>query len=407
MTDFFKDPKDSPEEAAYRLDVQKWLASNVPARPDFHLPNSFLEVGTEEQCEYLRSWQGTMYEAGYVGLEVPTEYGGQGGQNWQQKIVSAEFTRVWTPPLLNVVGIRMAMPTILHHGTEEQKKRFVKKILSAEEIWAQGFSEPNAGSDLASVQCWVERTPDGDFVASGHKIWTTLGQFGDWMILLARTDKDVPKHAGLSYFLMPMRDPGIEVRPLIKMTREATFNQCYIDGVKIPADCLLGELGQGWEVAMTTLLYERGAAGGDERSIRTVFAGTVHRLVDVAKRTRRGDGMAIDDPVVRDRLAAVAIESAAVPHHMSRARIEALTDYPMGIPLMSKLYGSELAMKLEEVGQEILGPATVQLPESEGSIEHGIWQLTHMNAYGPIIGGGTSEIQKNIIGQRVLGLAKG
>ncbi len=398
--------EETSEEVAYRKDVQSWIRKNQPKKPGFHLPQSFLEVESTEQCEYLRDWQRKLYEAGYLGIEVPRAYGGHESEGWKQRIVAQELIRSGAPTLLNVVGLRMAMPTILTHGTEEQKKRFVAKILSSEEIWCQGFSEPNAGSDLASVQTFVKRGGDG-WLANGHKIWTTLGQFADFMILLARTDKDASKHGGLSYFLMPMKARGVDVHPLIKMTREATFNQVHIDDVEMPLDALLGEPGQGWQVAMTTLLFERGAAGGSERDLHAAFEEMIARLTDLARRTKRGGKRVIEDGVIRDRLAALATEVEAIRHHITRVRYTALSDHPMAIPLMGKLMGSELMMRLHRLGQDILGPAATQWMDSPSAVDGGTWQLAFQNAYGPIIGGGTSEIQKNIVGERVLGLAKG
>ncbi|MFN7953449.1 MAG: acyl-CoA dehydrogenase family protein [bacterium] len=400
------DREETAEVAAYRQDLVRWLGTHLPPKPAFHLPQSFLEVESADQCEFLRAWQMRLYEAGYVGIDVPRAYGGHEGESWKQRIVAQELIRAAAPTLLNVVGLRMAMPTILTHGTEQQKQRFVQKILSAEEIWCQGFSEPNAGSDLASVQTFVKREGE-HWVANGHKIWTTLGQFADFMILLGRTDKDASKHGGLSYFLMPMKARGVDVRPLVKMTREATFNQVHIEDVEMPLDALLGQLGQGWQVAMTTLLFERGAAGGSERDLHAAFEEMIARLADLAKRTQRGGRAMIDDAIIRDRLAALATEVEAIRHHITRVRYPALNDHPMSIPLMGKLMGSELMMRLHRLGQDILGPAATQWMDSPSAVDGGAWHLAFENAYGPIIGGGTSEIQRNIVGERVLGLAKG
>ncbi|MEW6777400.1 MAG: acyl-CoA dehydrogenase family protein [Bdellovibrionota bacterium] len=399
--------EDTPEQAEYRATLKKWLEKNLPSKPSFHLPLSFLEVETKDQLDYLQAWQKKCYEAGYVGIEVAKQYGGHGGQPWQAKIVNQEFARSRAPILFNVVAMRMAMPTILTHGTEEQKKKYVGRILSGDDVWAQGFSEPNAGSDLGSVQTFVEKRGD-HYIANGHKIWTTVGQFGDYMILLARTNKEAKKHEGLSYFLLPMKQPGVEVKPLVKMTREATFNQVHIENAKIPLDCLLGREGQGWTIAMTTLLHERGASGGgDGQGLHVAFEGAVARIGKLAKEVKRGKSRAIDDPVVRDRLAQMAIEAECVRQNGTRLRVQALHDWPMGLLLMSKLTYSELMMRMQELSVELQGPAAGQGHGSPNAIDGGSWQLAHMNGYGPIIGGGTSEIQKNIIGERILGLAKG
>ena len=400
------DAEDTPEQAAYRKDLQKWLSKNLPAKPKFHLPMSFLEVDQKDQVEYLQKWQRSLYEGGYMGLGVPEKFGGHGGQGWMQKIVNQELARAKAPTILNVIGVRMAMPTILSHGTEEQKKKYIPGILSCDEIWCQGFSEPNAGSDLGSAQTFAEKQGDS-WLINGHKIWTTQGQFAKWMILLARTDKEAKKHAGLSYFLVPMQTEGIEVKPLTKMTREDSFNQTFFENVRIPAAQLLGQPGQGWMIAMTTLLHERGSGGSGDTGMHSAFEARIRQIASLAKRTKRGKKSMIDDPLVRDDLVKAAIEIEALRQHSGRVKFQKLQDYPMGIMSLSKLQQSELMMRLNEVANSIIGPDAWHWAESPGAFEHGDWELFHMNGYGPIIGGGTSEIQKNIIGERILGMAKG
>lgn len=401
-----KTREESAELRDYRERVRQWLKKNIPAQPDFHVPHGVLEVETKQQLDWLRIWQKKCYEAGLVGVDVPKKYGGAGLTTAHASIVRQELARAQAPILFNFVALQMALPTILVHGTEEQKQRHVAKILSGDEIWCQGFSEPNAGSDLASVQTFVEKRGD-HWVANGHKIWTTIGQFAHYMILLARTDKSVPKHQGLSYFLMPMDAEGVEVRPLVKMTKEATFNQVIIEEVKFPLENILGKEGEGWRVAMTTLTYERGAAGVGEFSAHTSFELLLGNIIALARKTKREGRAMIEDPHVRDRLAAFAVELEAMKGHANRLANPKLQDWPMGLPLMMKLYSSELGMEMEELAQYIQGPLAQYEPGSPGAIDGGDWQLDHMNAYGPVIGGGTSEIQKNILGERVLGLAKG
>ncbi|HEY8493322.1 MAG TPA: acyl-CoA dehydrogenase family protein, partial [Myxococcota bacterium] len=252
---------ESPENAEFRREVRAWIEANKPPDPGFKLPQSFLEVESERQFEFLREWQRKVYEAGYLGLDWPVEYGGRGDPHKRQRIVSQELARAGAPFMVNTIGLQWAGPTILAYGTEEQKRRYLKPILSCEEIWCQGFSEPGAGSDLASLQTTATRTDDG-WVVTGHKVWTTLAHFAKWMILLARTDPSAPKYAGISYFLFPMDAPGVTVQPLIKMTGEGGFNQVIFDKAPMPKSALLGQLGQGWQIAMTTLTFERGAAEG-------------------------------------------------------------------------------------------------------------------------------------------------
>ncbi len=399
--------EDSPEQAEYRAKLKGWLKKNLPPKPKFHLPTSFLEIETKDQIEYLGAWQRSLFDAGYLGIGIPAEYGGVAdSQPWTQKIVMEELSRSGAPILPNMIGLGWAMPTILMYGTDAQKKKYVKNILSCEDIWCQGFSEPGAGSDLGSAQCFAEKKGD-KWVVNGHKIWTTVGHFAKYMILLARTNKEGKKHEGLSYFLMPMKVPGVEVKPLVKMTREATFNQVFIENVEMPLDALLGKEGQGWQIAMTTLLHERGAGGGGNRGFSAAIEETVRRVTDLARATRRGKSRAIDDPLVQDKLAQFAIEVEAMRQNETRLRIQSLQDWNMGLLFMGKLAGSELVMKIEEMAVDLQGPAAGQWMDSPSAVARGIWQLGHMNGYGPIIGGGTSEIQKNILGERILGLAKG
>jgi alkylation response protein AidB-like acyl-CoA dehydrogenase len=257
---------------------------------------------SDRQFDFLREWQRKVFDAGYLGLDWPSEYGGGGDVLKRQRIVSQEISRARAPFFVNTIGLQWAGPTILSYGTEAQKQRYLKPILSAEEIWCQGFSEPGAGSDLAGVQTRAERSGDG-WRVTGHKVWTTIAHKSKWMILLARTDPSVGKYAGLSYFLFPMEAPGVSVQPLIKMTGEGGFNQVIIDDAPMPREALLGEEGQGWQVAMTTLTFERGAAEGSGGGNATASAGSVARVAALARRTRRGGDVAALDPVLRDRLA--------------------------------------------------------------------------------------------------------
>ncbi len=240
----------------FRQYVRRWLEENRPPAPPERLPISALEVMTEGQRDYLQEWQGRCYEAGLIGCDYPTEYGG-GGHDGFQRIANQEISRAGVPFLINIVGLSMAAPTILAHGTEEQKRAFIPGALSGSEIWCQGFSEPGAGSDMANQQTTALRDGD-DWIVNGHKVWTSLGHFARWMILIARTSRD-HKYQGLSYFLCPIdAHEGVTVRPLVKMTGESGFNEVFFDDVRVPDANLLGGEGNGWAVAMTTLSSERG-----------------------------------------------------------------------------------------------------------------------------------------------------
>src|SRR5262245_25399307 len=361
------DEIESKENADFRRDARVWIEAHKPAHPGFKLPQSFLEVESERQFEFLRDWQRKVFDAGYLGLDWPAEYGGKGDPHKRQRIVSQELNRAGAPFLINVIGLQWAGPTILAFGTEEQKKRYLKPILSCEEIWCQGFSEPGAGSDLASLTSVAEPTADG-WVVTGHKVWTTLAHFAKWMILLARTDTAAHKYAGISYFLFPMDAPGVTVQPLVKMTGEGGFNQVIFDRAPMAKSALLGQLGQGWQIAMTTLTFERGAAEGTGGGQATPAESSLKSVVNLAQRARRDGHPSADDPVIRDRAAQLWIEEEALRLTGQRARIGGLNmdDRPLATRLMNKLVYSELGQRLTEFACEVLGPdATLWLGDPQ------------------------------------------
>lgn len=390
---------------AFRAHVRDWMEQNRPPAPDFVLPQTMLFVTTDQQFTYLRDWQTKVYDAGFVGIEWPSEYGGGGRARGHQRIVDQEMSRAGVPFLINLVGLAWAGPVILAYGTEEQKRRFIRKILRADEIWCQGFSEPSAGSDLASLQTKAVR--DGDhWVVNGHKVWTSLGRYADQMILLARTDPDAQKHAGISYFLSPMKVGGIEVAPLTKITGEGGFNQIFFEDARFSADRLLGREGQGWEIALATLSFERGAsegaAGGGGH-----FEYDVAKLLELAKGTTRDGRPAVNDPAVRDRLAGFATEATAIRYSRVRSGIPGLVaDRPMSLPLTGKVAGSEHTQRLADYAVELQGYAGTLTKGDPNAVEGGEWQRSYLNSYGLTIAGGTSEIVRNIVGEKVLGLPK-
>ncbi|MBP6817488.1 MAG: acyl-CoA dehydrogenase family protein, partial [Burkholderiaceae bacterium] len=250
----------SDELDDFRREVQAWFSANKPADPGFLLPESFMEVGTDPQFQFLRAWQRKVYDAGYLGMAWPQAYGGGGRPQAFQDIVNAEMARQKTPFVPNTIGLNWAGPLILAIGTDVQKQRFIPGILNADDIWCQGFSEPDQGSDLANTQTRAVR--DGDeYVITGSKIWTSLGSYAKYMILLARTNPQEKRYGGLSFFLIPMQAPGIEVRPIKKLTGEYGFTQTFFHEARVPADCLMGREGEGWKIAMMTLTFERGATG--------------------------------------------------------------------------------------------------------------------------------------------------
>ena len=403
--------KDTQEQAAFRHHCRTWIAANHPGEPPVRLPTSPLEIMTPQQMAYLQAWQKAAWEAGLVGCDYPEAVGG-GGRTDCQRIANEELLAARTPYFPNVIGLGMAAPTIFHHASDALKTQLLPRLFSGEDIWCQGFSEPGAGSDLASVQTFAERRGDR-WVINGHKVWTSLAHFAEWMILLLRTDRG-HKYEGLSYFVVPIASAlgkGVTVRPLIKMTGETGFNEVLFEDLEVDDAYRLDELGKGWQVAMTTLLFERGAgnlvtprAGGLKS--RSAHNTSVRAVIDLALQTPRGDATAADDPLLRDRIARQAIREEALKEHQRRARVPALQDHPMRLLLQNKLLASELAQDTAALALDVQGPAAGLYLADSHAPGGGQWPLAYMNSYGITIAAGTSEIQRNILGERVLGLAK-
>ncbi|GAB3271238.1 acyl-CoA dehydrogenase family protein [Parahaliea aestuarii] len=403
--------RDSPEQAEFRQYCQDWLANNTPGEPPVRLPQSALEIMTEAQLAYLQDWQKAAYDAGLVGCDYPVEVGG-GGRKDCQRIANQEMIRARTPFFPNVIGLGMAAPTVFYHGQDALKQQLLPRLFSGEDIWCQGFSEPGAGSDLASVQTFAERKGD-KWVINGHKVWTSLAHFAEWMILLLRTDKS-HKYDGLSYFVVPIRSAlgkGVTVRPLIKITGETGFNEVIFDNLEVDDSFRLDELGKGWQVAMTTLLHERGAGelqtprsgGMTSRSTHETKAAAV---MDLARNTPRGEGCAAADPLLRDRLMQAVIREKAFEQSQRRSRVQPLLDHPMRLPLQNKLLASEIAQEVSELALDVAGPAGSLYLADANAPAGGQWPLAYMNTFGMTIAAGTSEVQRNILGERVLGMPK-
>ncbi|MFP6663632.1 MAG: acyl-CoA dehydrogenase family protein [Deltaproteobacteria bacterium] len=394
------------ELTEFRADASAWFAENIPPEPDFVMPLTFMEVGTDEQFHFLCEWQRKVYEAGYLGSAWPEEYGGGGLHANFQKVADEEMRRHGSPIMLNTIGLNWAGPLILDMGTPEQRQRYIKGILSAEDIWCQGFSEPDHGSDLGQVQTRAIRDGD-DWVINGQKIWTTHGSYAKYMILLARSIPDTHnKYAGLSFYLAPMRVAGVETRPIRKLTGEYGFTETFFTDARIPGDSLMGEEGQGWTVAMRTLEYERSARGGQAGGL--AFVAPDHsETIGLARRAQRGGRPAIEDPIVRDRLVELLIESRGVMLSVQRAAIRPLVaERPMSLPLASKLMITELNRRLNEFAISLQGQTAAYGIGSPEAIDRGVWQKAYLNSFSATIGGGTSQIQANIIAEHVLGLPK-
>jgi alkylation response protein AidB-like acyl-CoA dehydrogenase len=394
------DLSDSPEQAEFRAKARRWLEENKPAGiidRGFSLPID------EASVRALREWQRRLYEAGYLGISWPTAYGGQGKTIVESAIFNEEMARVRAPAPLNELGLSMGGPTILEHGTEEQKSRYISKILSCEEVWCQGFSEPGSGSDLAALT--TRATLQGDeFIVNGQKLWTSLGHIADWCMLLVRTDLQVPKHRGISYLLVDMHSPGIAVRPLKQMTGEAEFNQLLFEDVRVPRANLLGPLNGGWGVAITTLMNERATL-----SLATVmrFRNVFDDLAELARNTMRDGTCRVAPEIIRQTLAQffVELESMKYLAYRNFSRLQrGGTPGPEGS--ISKVLWSELNQRMNEFALSLLG-ARAPLNESSPYLpDGGRWQYGLLRSRGNTIEEGTSEIQRGIIAERLLGLPK-
>lgn len=403
--------QDTPEQAEFRQFCRQWLQANKPAEPSVRLPLSPLEIMTEPQLSYLQAWQKSAYDAGLVGCDYPVAVGG-GGRSDCQRVANEEMIRARTPFMPNVIGLGMAAPTVFYHGQEALKERLLPRLFSGEDIWCQGFSEPGAGSDLASVQTFAERKGD-KWVINGHKVWTSLAHFAEWMILLLRTDKS-HKYDGLSYFVVPIRSAlgkGVTVRPLIKITGETGFNEVIFEDLEVDDSCRLDELGKGWQVAMTTLLHERGAgelqtprSGGMKG--KATHATNTANLIELARNTVRNGRPAADDPLLRDRMMQLVIREQGLAQNQRRSRVPALMDHPLRLQLQNKLLASEISQATSSLAVEVAGAGASLYLGDDNAPAGGQWPMAYMNSYGMTIAAGTSEVQRNILGERVLGLAK-
>jgi alkylation response protein AidB-like acyl-CoA dehydrogenase len=393
----------TPEQTAFRDRVRSWLKQNLPEEWVRRL-RAGSDVPRPEAYDLLRQWQRKMYEAGLVGLTWPREYGGQGLTFMEEMILHEEMALTKAPPVLNILAIGMAGPTIIAYGTEEQKKRYAARMLSCEEIWCQGYSEPNAGSDLASLQ--TRAVKDGEhYVVNGQKVWTSLAHVADWMMLLARTDPEALKHKGITYFLLDMKSPGVTVKPLKQITGDAEFNEVYFDNVRVHESQILGGLNNGWAVGLTTLMYERLALGfGLQVRLRIALDG----LVELARQTKKNGGVATQDPGLRQKLAQLWIDTEVFKYTGARAITRLVKgEIPGPEASTGKMLWVEGHQKLQELAMEIQGPYSQLMKGSEWAVAEGLWQHTFLRSRANSIEGGTTEIQRNIIGERVLGLPKG
>ncbi|MEJ7568714.1 MAG: acyl-CoA dehydrogenase family protein [Gaiellaceae bacterium] len=379
------DLRDTPTEAAFRAELRAWIGENL---------TNDVRRGRFEEAG--RDWSRKLYEGGYAGLTWPKEYGGAGAPYSHQAIFLEEMARAEAPSHLGVIGLGMAGPTIIAHGTEEQKRARLDAILSTEEIWCQGFSEPGAGSDLAAVR--TSAIQDGDhFVVNGQKVWSSFAHIADWCILVTRSDPDSMSHAGLTYLIVDMHSPGVEVRPLRQITGEAEFNEIFFTDVKVPVENVLGEVGGGWGVAMTTLLHERGTLGF---ALTAALEAQIRKLIALAK--ERGA-----TEVQRDAIAREWIGLQAVRYTTYRSLTTLIkTGIPGPEGSGAKLWWSEANQRVTKLALELLGPEAQLVNGSSSKAQPGYWQHQQLRSRGNTIEAGTSEILRNIIAERVLGLPR-
>jgi alkylation response protein AidB-like acyl-CoA dehydrogenase len=371
------------EEQAFAQEVRAWLATHLDLPPSF--------ASLDDEIAWGREWQAKLAADRWIGIHWPADYGGRGASPVQVAIFNMEYARSRALQPVNRVGINLAGPTLLAHGSEAQKQRWLPRILDASEIWCQLFSEPEAGSDLAALRTRAVKV-DGGFLVSGQKVWTSYAQYASFGICLARTDPDVPKHAGISYLVVPMDAPGIEIRPLVQITGEAEFNEVFMDEVFVPDDHLVGNLNNGWAVANTTLAHERGTSFPfKEQVVHEVFLDELYALA-----AQRGE---LDDVEIADGLAQSFVELRVLRLHNWRT----LSRLSKGIepgPESSyvKLQWTDMSQHMAEVALAIEGAGSPRYP--------GKWQRQWLWSKAASIAGGTSEVQRTIIGDRILGLPR-
>ena len=368
-------------EREFRDELRAWLEENHPGEDP---------PGDDEAFEHRRGWQRKLFEAGYAGIAWPTEYGGRGATMVEQAIFGEEMARAKAPSPINVLGLVMGGPVVIHHGSEEQKERWLRPILTAEEIWCQGFSEPESGSDLASLKTRAVKS-NGEWLVTGQKVWTTYAHRARWCMLVARTDPHAPKHQGLTYFIMDMEQDAVQVRPLTQITREPEFNELFMEEARIPDENVVGGVGNGWGVAITTLMNERAGLGA-------ASAVGVRIALDELRELAQERGVA-DDPVVRQRFGQLTIEVELLRLNAWRGLTQIMK---RGVPgpegSLPKWQWSEINQALTELAIDILG--------EDGAAWESPWAYRFLRARANSIEGGTTEILKNIVAERVLGLPK-
>ena len=381
----------SAHDDTFRAELRGWLGAHPP--PD-------LEVAASgEEAEALREWQRTLHAGRWVGVHWPVDYGGRGASLAQVAIYNTELARVGAPPILGRAGVTLVGPTLMAHGTEPQRARWMSRILGADDVWCQLFSEPGAGSDLAGLTTRASKR-DGAYRVSGQKVWSSYATYADMGIALVRTDPDAPPHKGISMLAIPMDAQGVDVRPLRQMTGESEFNEVFLDDVEVPFDNLIGPENEGWRVANTTLANERGASFiWREQVLHEVALEALSKAC-----TRRG---CATDPLVRQRLARSWIDVEIFRLHNARTLARLARGDEIGAESsIVKLFWAGMSQRFSETATDLLGPGALLTADDEGAVDYGRWGRSLLSTRANSIMGGTSEIQRNIIGERLLGLPR-
>jgi alkylation response protein AidB-like acyl-CoA dehydrogenase len=392
----------SPEDEAFRVEVRDWLQAH---RPQMERTHHVEGAEGRDRWVRFREWEKTLHEGGWSGVAWPKEYGGRGASMVQQAIFTEEYSRAHAPERINRLGLGLLGPTLMMFGTEAQKQAHLARTLAGDEIWCQGFSEPGAGSDLAALR--TRAVLDGDdYVINGQKVWTSFAVAADWIFLLVRTDPEAPKHKGITYILVDMRSPGIEVRPIVQISgglSQSGFCETFFTDVRVPASNVVGAVNDGWKVAMATLGFERGTGLGSPSAFNALF----DKVVDITLEEPRYDATAADDPDIRRRVAQAFIETRVFELNTQRLMTRMLKGQQIGSEAsMEKLYWSEMEARIYELGNDALGPRAELTQGSPDAEDDGHWFAEYLYARASMIYAGTSEIQKNIIAQRVLGLPR-
>jgi alkylation response protein AidB-like acyl-CoA dehydrogenase len=390
----------TPAEQTFRARVREWLHANLPA--GWGTPGHPRPRTPAEKVAFARRWQRTLYDGGWAGLSWPKAYGGRALSPLEHMLFHEEYFAAGAPDLIDIaIGPGLTGPTLIHHGTEAQKKRFLDPILRGDEVWCQGFSEPGAGSDLAALRTRGDIRGD-HLVVNGQKVWTSYARYAEWCILIVRTDPGAPKHRGLTFALLDMKTPGVTIRPLVEMTGVAWFNEVFLENVVIPLDMVVGEINRGWEIAITTLSHERGTVVPYQR-LRHQLDG----VVALARRVAQ-DGPPAADPLVRQRLARLAID-VEVLRLTAYRNVSAImrSGRPGPEGSMLKLFWSELEQRLMEAALWISGTYAQLDEHAPHAYDAGRWQYGYLWSRAATIYAGTSEVQRNVIAQRVLGLPRG